>query len=95
MLALRVEISDVSMPKTMTVPCKEILALPSCFGSRSRSGARAALTDFAARRELVDTRISALHFFDVNVVCPRCDLEVTFRAKPDAGGNPAEPDRAT
>jgi hypothetical protein len=44
------------------------------------------------RRELVDTCISALHFFDVNVVCPRCDLEVTFRAKPDAGGNPAEPD---
>ncbi|HEY7734974.1 MAG TPA: hypothetical protein VIB07_09300 [Nitrososphaera sp.] len=70
MLALRVGRSGVSITKTITVPCKEISALPSPFGSRSRSGARASLTEMATRRELVDTRISALHFFDVNIVCP-------------------------
>lgn len=70
MLALRVGSSGVSIPKIITDPCKEISALPSPFGSRLRSGARAALTEFATRRDLVDTRISALHFFDSNVVCP-------------------------
>jgi hypothetical protein len=77
----------------MTVPCKEISALPSPFGSRFRSGASAELTEFATRRELVDTRISALHFFDINIVCPGCNLELTFRAKPDAGGHSSESDR--
>jgi hypothetical protein len=47
----------------------------------------------ATRRELVDTRISALHFFDINIVCPGCNLELTFRAKPDAGGHSSESDR--
>jgi hypothetical protein len=95
MLALRVGRSGVSITKTTEVPSKEISALPSFFGSRLRSGARAALNEFATRRELVDTRISALHFFDVNIVCPGCNLEVTFRAKPDPRGHPAKSDRAT
>ncbi len=48
----------------------------------------------AIRRDFVAIRISALQFFEVSVVCPRGDLEVTFRANPDSRRYPSKPERA-
>jgi hypothetical protein len=94
MLARNDAMSSVSILKIMSEFFREIVALPSSFGRRERSGTSAAPIEFAARLFFGDIRILALQLFSVNVVRPRRNLELALGAEPYAGCYPAEFQRA-
>jgi len=91
MLARIVAMSAVSILKETSDPFFETPALPSLFGSCRRSGENAARRDSATSRDLVEMRISALHFFKVNIVRPRRNLELALWADPDARSYSSKP----
>src|SRR5581483_279796 len=94
MLARSDAMSSVSILKITSEFCREIVALPSSFGRRGRSGASADLIESAARFSFGDNLTLALQLFSVNVICPRRDLELALGTEPYAGRDPAKPQRA-
>ena len=80
MLARSDAMSPVSILKITSEFLREIVALPSSFGRRARSGTSAAPIESAARLLFVDILILALQLFNVNVVRSGRNLELALGA---------------
>jgi len=90
MLARNDAMSSVSILKITSEFFREMVALPSSFGRRERSGVSAAPIEFAARLLFDDSLILALQLFSVNVVRSRCNLKLALGAEPYTGCYPAK-----
>jgi hypothetical protein len=95
MLARKAALSSASIVRITSESLEEILPLPPLLGRYLKSGASAARIDSAMRSDFARITILALQLFEVNVVCPRRNLELALATVPDARDHPAEAERTT